>query len=164
MNMKNEALLLVEQHGFCIFPVSHPGMGGPSAGKRPLIKGWQNLATTDPSTIEEWWGRWPEANIGVATGEKYDLAVLDVDVSSGGMESLVSLNKRVGEALETPLMALTGSFGLHLYFRHPPGGLVKNSASKLGPGLDIRGKGGQVVAPPSLHPSGRRYEWLNKKN
>jgi hypothetical protein len=62
-----------------------------------------------------------------------------------------------GPLPETPVV-LTGGGGKHYYFRHP-GGYIKSVAAALGPGLDIKGEGGFVVAPPSLHASGRRYEW-----
>jgi energy-coupling factor transporter ATP-binding protein EcfA2 len=99
---------------------------------------------------------WPHANIGIATGPS-GLVALDVDPDKGGGESLVSLVAQHGQLPDT-IAAITGGGGQHYYFRAGDAP-VGSSASKLGPGLDIRAVGGYVVAPPSLHRSGRRYQW-----
>jgi hypothetical protein len=84
--------------------------------------------------------------------------VLDVDPDKGGDDSLRKLEEKYGQ-LPVTTEVLTGGGGHHYYFEHP-GGSLGNSAGKLGPGLDIRADGGQVVAPPSVHPvTGRTYEW-----
>lgn len=130
----------------------------PVHGKKPIVKNWPHLASTDDVTIEEWWARHPEANIGIATGPLSDLFVLDVDPGKGGDESLQSLEAQFGPLPDT-IEVLTGGGGHHFYFKHPAPA-VGNSASALGPGLDIKTEGGQVVAPPSIHPTtGRAYEW-----
>ena len=85
------------------------------------------------------------------------MVVLDIDPNSDGEESVDALIAEYGPLPDTPVV-LTGGGGRHLYFRHP-GGNLPNSAGHLGPGLDVRGDGGFVVAPPSRHVSGRRYEW-----
>jgi hypothetical protein len=130
----------------------------PVKGKIHLVKNWPALASTDDATIKEWWTRYPEANIGIATGALSDLFVLDVDPDKGGEDSLRSLEAQFGSLPQT-IEVLTGGGGRHYYFRHPriP---IGNSASQLGPGLDIKTEGGQVVAPPSIHPKTKRaYEW-----
>jgi hypothetical protein len=130
----------------------------PVKGKIPLLKDWPNLATTDPDTIRYWWAQWATANVGIATG--HGLWVLDVDPDKGGDDSLRALEGQYGPLPQTPVV-LTGGGGSHyyFYFQHP-GLSIGNSVGKLGPGLDIRADGGQVVAPPSIHPdSGRTYEW-----
>lgn len=157
--MKKEALTLASQHGFHVFPVSSPLAGGPAAGKRPLVKAWQDVATVDPKSIEEWWDRWPEANIGIATGAKSSVWVLDVDVKKeDGFASLRKLDQELGGLPET-LKAKSGSGGLHLYFRYEQGSRIPSRTGVL-PGLDVRGDGGYIVAPPSLHISGNHYEWI----
>jgi hypothetical protein len=104
-----------------------------------------------------WWKHWPEANIGIRTGLDSMLVVLDIDVQHGGGGTLAELVKRHGELPAAPEV-LTGGGGKHLYFAHP-GREIRNSAGKLGPGLDVRGEGGYVIAPPSVHENGRAYKW-----
>ena len=124
-------------------------------GKHPRFRNWQERATSDSDTIEEFWWNHKGSNVGVATGAVSGVFVLDVDPKSGGQESIDALVMKHGR-IET-LQALTGSRGKHFYFEHP-GKPVKNGVALL-PGLDIRGDGGLVVAPPSIHVSGQRYEW-----
>jgi hypothetical protein len=128
-----------------------------SPGKHPRVTGWPNQATTDPETIRQWWTRWPGANIGIPTGTASGFFVLDVDLRHDGDETLRELEAQQGP-LPPTVEALTGGGGRHIFFRYP-GYSVKSSAGVLGPGLDIRGDGGFIVAPDSLHVSGRRYEW-----
>ncbi len=124
-------------------------------------------ATTDQAQITTWWQKWPHANVGIATGG--GLIVVDIDPRHGGDDTLVDLCKALGELPDT-VEVKTGSNGRHLYLaipRHDPhtGEVqaapveVRNSAGALGPGVDVRGEGGYVVAPPSVHLSGRAYTW-----
>lgn len=94
---------------------------------------------------------WPWDGVGIVTGPVSGILVLDVDGSEGEAE----LNKR-GHPI-TP-MARTGSGGLHLYFRHPEAEL--RTGIRVAPGLDVKARGGYVVAPPSLGPNGQPYEWI----
>jgi DNA-binding transcriptional ArsR family regulator len=103
-------------------------------------------ATTDPGRIRRWWSRWPETNIGIPTGERSGLLVLDID--DHGFTSLDALEEEHGPLPET-LTVRTGGGGMHLYLKYPPGSGIRNSAGKVGLGLDVRGEGGYVVAPPS---------------
>lgn len=125
--------------------------------KRPLVR-WQTYQTKRPSVdqVKAWFREHPDANVGVVTGAISDLVVLDVDPQHGGDESLAELEQRHG-ALPHTVESLTGGGGRHLYFRHP-GGHILNRVG-LSPGVDLRGDGGVVVAPPSVHPSGRCYCW-----
>lgn len=102
----------------------------------------------------------PEANLGIVTGPGSGIFVLDVDdkIDGIGSQTLSGLEEKFGALPET-LTAKTGS-GRHLYFKHP-GAKVYTRAGELGPGLDVRGDGGYVVAPPSVHANGNRYEWLD---
>jgi hypothetical protein len=123
------------------------------------LKAWSEAATTDPELIGEWWQRWPADGVGVATGQRSGVWVLDVDPGHGGDDSLADLEAEHG-ALPATMEVITGSGGRHLYFAWPEGATIRNDqAGRLGPGLDVRGDGGQVVAPPTVHPNGRRYEW-----
>ena len=129
-------------------------------GKRPPMAAWQTHATTAPVVIERWWGRdHPDCGIGIATGESTGLWVLDVD-GDAGADSLADLEATHGPLPDT-VEVVTGSGGRHLYFAWPDDGTTirNDQAGRLGVGLDVRGEGGQVVAPPTVHPSGRRYEW-----
>ena len=126
--------------------------------KRPLI-GWERFQheLASSATVTKWYRRWPDANIGVMTGEISNLVVLDVDPNHGGDASLDRLERQLAP-LPVTVQATTGGGGRHLYFAHP-GALVRNRAG-LAQGIDMRGDGGYIVAPPSVHPSGRRYAWV----
>src|SRR3990170_4168292 len=127
-----------------------------SVGKHPRTEHGLKDATTDEGVVRRWWDKWPEANVGVVTGAGAGLVVLDVDPRHGGDESLRVLGERHGRLPETAT-SRTGGGGHHLLFAHP-GGRIKNKVN-LAPGLDIRADGGYIVAPPSLHASGQKYEW-----
>jgi len=111
-------------------------------------------ATTDSATIQDWWSKWPTANIGIRTGKESGLFVLDIDL--GGEGSLQHLQSEIGPFPDT-VEQHTGSGGRHLVFRHS-GTEIRNSASKLGRGLDVRGDGGYFVAAPSRNANGS-YVW-----
>lgn len=125
--------------------------------KRPLIR-WERLQRESATAAEVagWFRRWPDANIGVVTGEVSGLMVLDVDPKHGGDASLARLERRFG-ATRLTIEAITGGGGRHYYFGHP-GGPARNRVG-LAQGIDLRGDGGYVVAPPSIHPGGRAYAW-----
>ena len=134
-------------------------IGCQSPGKHPLISGGFTRASTDKKVVFDWWQKWPMANIGIACGPAFGL-VLDVDADKGGEESLRDLEVEHGELPATPT-SHTGGGGLHLIFAYPEladGEIVKNKAG-IAPGLDVRAEGGYIIAPPSVHGSGRRYVW-----
>lgn len=122
--------------------------------KEPLTGHGFEEATTDSVQLEAWAADYPEANFAIATG-KAGLLVLDVDPRHGGDESLHELEREHGELPRAPRVK-TGGGGEHIYFLNPNG--IGCSAGRLGPGLDVKAVGGYVLAPGSLHPSGRRYE------
>lgn len=126
--------------------------------KRPLVA-WEALQHERPTAAEVagWFRHTPAANLGIVTGEISNVVVLDIDPKHGGDASLERLEARFG-ALPPTVEAETGGGGRHLYFTHP-GGLVRNRVG-LAQGIDLRGDGGYIVAPPSVHPNGRRYAWL----
>jgi hypothetical protein len=138
--------------------------GCASPGKHPTMT-WSQFQRRRPprEEVADWWaGDRARYGVGVLTGSASgNIFVLDVDVGPGkdGDDSLRALQLAHDDLPETAEVR-TGGGGLHLYFRAPPGvAVVRNSASKLGPGLDIRGEGGFVVAPPSFHASGQPYVW-----
>ncbi len=139
------------RRGWSVIPIE-------ARGKRPIVP-WQEfqrrIATADE--IAAWYRRRPQPNVAIVTGVVSGLVVLDVDPRHGGGDSLARLERLHGPVLPT-LEAATGGGGRHLYFACPHG-IVRNRAG-LAPGIDVRGEGGCVVAPPSLHASGRRYEWV----
>ena len=109
-------------------------------------------ATLDPETITRWWTGWPTANIGLRTGVAFD--VLDVDGHHDGWKSLAYATAEFGRLSSSPV-ASTPRGGCHFYFL-PTG---RGCKVDLLPGIDWRGKGGYVVAPPSVGPNGASYEW-----
>jgi hypothetical protein len=127
--------------------------------KLPLVK-WADMATIETNMLMGWWDTNPTANIAIATGKRSGIIVLDVDTDHGGEESLKELIRQHGELPITP-EARTGGGGRHIFFLHP-GVEIRNSAGRLGPGLDVRGDGGYVVAAPSVHPNGQVYQWSVK--
>ncbi len=130
--------------------------------KRPLVV-WEPLQSAHPSAeqVRNWFSRWPNANIGIVTGEISNLIVLDIDPKHGGDISLDRLERRFGR-LPVTVEAATGGGGRHFYFAHP-GGLIRNRTG-LAQGIDVRGEGGYIVAPPSIHPSGRPYVWAEGRS
>lgn len=112
-------------------------------------------ASRNLETIDQWWRETPY-NIGIATGAASGLFVVDID-GDDGEHALSLLEAKHGE-LPSTVEVITGR-GRHLYFCIGEHGRVANSTGWVGTGIDVRGDGGYVIAPPSIHPSGRRYEW-----
>lgn len=112
-------------------------------------------ASDDPSDIKLWWSRWPEANVGIATGG--GLLVIDLDGEEGA-RSFRAAQRKLGK-LPPTVQATTGR-GHHFYFAVNTRTELGCSNGKLGRGIDTRGKGGLVVAPPSRHRGGHRYSWM----
>jgi hypothetical protein len=144
--------------GFSVVPVA-------AREKRPAIAWRAFEKKAAPRDVVVDWFEGPRAadGVGIITGTvSGNIFVLDVDVGPGkdGDDSLRALQLQHDDLPDTAEVR-TGSGGRHLYFRAPAGvAVIRNSAGKLGPGLDIRGEGGFVVAPPSVHASGRPYAWV----
>jgi hypothetical protein len=139
------ALMYVEREGWPLFPCQWEGAGR----KRPLIAGGFREASIDSGQIKGWWRRWRLALIGLATGRRSGVVVLDID-RKGGVNGFDTLEE-IGAAIlpVTPLVH-TASGGLHLYFRAPDYEIRNTAGARgrgLGVGLDIRGDGGYVIAP-----------------
>jgi hypothetical protein len=136
--------------GWAVFPCK-------AHDKTPItLEGFKN-ATTDLEQVRAFWTETPNANIGLACGMS-GLVVVDIDVQHGGFDTWAEL-RRVNSIDDATVTSLTGGGGQHLIYRMPEGADVRNSASKLGTGVDIRGNGGYIVVPPSVHPNGKTYEW-----
>lgn len=153
--------IALSSRGWRIFPVWWPVDGRcacrdpecASPGKHPPVR-WRDVATTDVRTISGWWRRWPEASIGLATGAPSGVFVVDLD-GDEGIRQWDRLCSRHGHP--RTVEAVTGGGGRHLYFAEALA--LGNSSRRLGPGVDTRGTGGYVLAPPSGHVSGRCYRW-----
>jgi len=159
-----EARRLAER-GWPVFPVHAVDSDGRCTcgrsdcvkpGKHPRTVNGLLDATTNPATIERWWSRWPNANLGVVTGAASGLLVLDIDPRHGGDDALHELERAYDE-LPATVEAHTGGGGRRILFEHVAG--LGNSRGGLPEGIDVRGDGGYFVAPPSVHESGRAYEW-----
>lgn len=147
------------QWGWHVFPLAARSKL-PAIPKRKGGKGFKD-ATTDVDRIKRWWTRHPEHNIGLATGHVFDVIDMDTKDSDGNPSprgplsfSNLLLEKCLPEA---HAVAVTASGGLHLYVK----ATGKGNFAGLRPGIDYRGRGGYVVAPPShLGLVGRAYNWL----
>jgi hypothetical protein len=127
-----------------------------AVGKHPRTRNGYYDATTDKGIIEAWWQKWPDANVGIRVGAEAGIVALDVDPRNHGDAMLEVLQDEHGRLPET-LVVFTGGNGQHHYFKAPTIA-IKGGNSVLGPGLDVKAAG-HVVAPPSLHKSGQRYEF-----
>jgi Bifunctional DNA primase/polymerase, N-terminal len=137
-------------HGWSVVPA-------PVASKRALVpwKPWQ-VTPADVGQVGRWWQRWPRANVGIVTGRVSNLVVVDIDVRHGGEAGLAQLEREHGD-LPWSAVTETPSGGWHIYLAHP-GFRVANSAGRLAAGVDVRGDGGLVLAPPSQRTDGC-YRW-----
>lgn len=144
-----QAALSYAARGWSVLPVGRD--------KRPLLA-WApyQQRRAGEGEIQSWWRRWSEAGVGIVCGVvSGGLVVLDVDPRNGGADSLDALVAEYGELPPSPI-ARTGGGGTHYYFLAPG----QASVHGVRPGLDLQSNGTYVVAPPSAHPSGQRYEWL----
>jgi hypothetical protein len=138
--------------GLAVFPV-RPG------NKVPAVARGCHAASREPDAIRRWWSDIPSANVAVATGAPSGAWVLDVDLHGiDGEAALAGLEHRHGD-LPSTWVSATPSGGRHIWFALPPG---RRTGCRVGiaPGLDVRGHGGYVVAPPSTRHDGRAYRWL----
>lgn len=155
--MPNEFMqqaLEYEKKGFSVIPLK-------PRDKTPLIIEWKQyqVERADRVQIGKWWRLWPTANIGLIMGEVsgYDGVDIDSDVARAEFKAMCGEHD-----LDRVPYVSTGK-GWHLYFKHE-----KQLGNKAGvgghPGIDFRGDGGYLVAPPSVHPAGRVYEWKRPLN
>ena len=127
-----------------------------SPGKHPTTPQGLKNATVKKDWIDAWWKKWPWANVGIVTGQLSGIVVIDIDPRHGGNDALDDLFVKHGAFPET-VEVMTGGGGRHFYFK-APSHQVKNSAGLIGSGIDVRGENGYVLAPPSEHISGNKYE------
>lgn len=177
-SVRAQAAIEYAEQGFQVFPLWWVRADNtcacgvkdcPSVGKHPIAQlapnGLKN-ATSDLQQIEKWWSAYPDANIGIATGN--GLAVLDADKKPGadGLLDLEELLRWAGKEAVTTAISKTGSGGEHWLFKYDPKLRVGNRQNlrildSLKPSaIDVRGDGGYIVAPPSVHYSGNEYRWV----
>lgn len=161
----SKAAMSYASRGWPVLPLHNPINGACSCGnptcaspaKHPRTPNGLLDATTEARQVFDWWRQWPDANIGIVTGERSGLVVIDLDIKTDGPTSWRDLLDLHG--LVETLTSITGGGGEHWIFKAPTDTPLANTASKIGRGIDTRGWGGYIVAPPSLHISGQRYEW-----
>jgi hypothetical protein len=133
--------------GFAVFPCRR-------RGKEPITKHGFKDASCDEAQIRKWWMDSPNANVGIASGARSGLIVVDID-SLAGAKLLAELARQFGTL--PPTHHDTTGKGHQFFFKlRSDCGTVPSSAEG---GLDIRADGGYVVAPPSIHPNGKTYQW-----
>jgi hypothetical protein len=136
-----------------LLPIKHDGHGNVVYNEHGRPKHtWEPYQTRQPTLdeVRQWWAQAPDANIGIVTGAVSGIVVQDLD----GPEGMAEAQRRGG--IPTTPISRTGN-GLHVLYRHP-GREVGNFARRA-PGIDMRGDGGYIVAPPSIHPNGHQYQW-----
>lgn len=160
--------LVLARRGLAVAPVFEPVGSGDarrcscprgarcsSPGKHPRTAHGISDATSDEATVTTWWRRWPGANIAVACGPSR-LLVVDLD----GPKAVAAWRELTSQNGSVATLSVRTGRGWHLWFAQPPAAKpLGNSSGKLGPGIDTRGAGGYVLAPPSRHISGHVYEW-----
>lgn len=151
-----KAALDYAAQGIPVFPCRIRDEGDKKA-KSPYTPSGFKDASTDPKQIQSWWQCYPDAIIGMPTGQTTGLVVMDIDPRNGGDYTLQHQETEHG-TLPPTLTAVTGGGGTHYYFRHP-NRPVPCSTSKIASGIDIKGDGGYVIVPPSGHCSGKSYYW-----
>ena len=142
-----QTALAYAQLGWRVFPLA-------PRSKRPIRSPSFHEATWDAATIHAWWHADGRRNIGLATGA--GLIALDLDPAHGAGPWW----QAHGPTLRHTVAARSGNGGWHLLLRVPPACEIRNSSSKLAPGVDVRGDGGYLVVAPSVHPLGRPYRWV----
>lgn len=143
MSARREAVLTYVTRGYWVLPLA-------ARGKTPLTRRGVNDASADPAVVSAWWGRFPGANVGLACGPS-GIAVVDVD----GPEGHAAL-AATGVTAAPPCARTGREGGRHFYFR---GDVPSGHVGGVGSALEVKARGGYVVGPPSIHPSGRAYRW-----
>lgn len=159
------AALSYAQRGWRVLPVHtmHDGQctcenpDCTSRGKHPLLRNGLHGACCEDETIDRWWSEAPIANVSITTGPESGVWVLDAD-GAAGLAALAELESQNGPLPRTPTVR-TGGGGKHLYFRWAAGVEIRNTTKVDQKPVDVRGLGGYVIAPPSLHASGAAYAW-----
>ena len=164
-----DAALSYAKRGWHIFPLhsAHEGKCSCSntdcdnIGKHPRTPNGLLNATTDTAQIKSWWDEWPNANIGIRTGQISGIFVVDLDIKKADGIGNWAMLQDTNSPLDT-LIATTGGGGQHWVFKLPPDVSIQNGVGKFSPGIDVRGENGYIVAAPSIHEFGTKYEWYHR--
>lgn len=152
-NLLGDCARIYAEAGYAVFPLK-------SRAKTPITPNGCKDATTDPDVIAKWWKRYPNANIGCATGAASGIIVIDEDVDEeedkNGYLEMRNYERQHGALPET-ISTITGRGGYHLFYAYR-GSDIGNRTGII-KDVDIRGEGGYVLLPPSIHPNGNRYTW-----
>jgi Bifunctional DNA primase/polymerase, N-terminal len=150
-----EAALDYARCGIPVFPCN-------PIDKKPLTPNGFKDATRDETQILGWWQQYPNAMIGAPMGPASNLWAIDLDFDPvrkiDGKATLDQLVTQRG-ALPPTWATITPRGGRHLIFSWDPNVEIRNSASKIGPGIDVRGNGGYICLPPSRNATGGTYQW-----
>jgi putative DNA primase/helicase len=162
--MGRAALEYAEKHGWHVFPVPPGTKKSHKSAEYSNGRNWG--ATTDPAEIRRDRAKWPNSNVGIVTGPQSGFFVIDADTPEGhgpGKDGVGTLRRWIKEHGTLPLTpeAATPSDGWHIYFKWPEDMDIRNSDNELAPGIDVRGNGGMVLAPPSVKLGGGAYKWMN---
>jgi len=160
-----DAALKLAESGFCVFPLwgidaegrcrcGHCSDTSSRRGKHPILKGGYLKATVDSSLIRAWWTAYPDANIGLPTGLN-DIFAIDIDPA--GLEMWKRTVKKRPELSRTVYIR-TGR-GLQALFSQDSDVKLTGATNALGEGVDTRGEGNYIIAPPSKHYTGNTYQW-----
>lgn len=168
----HQMALWLAERDIPVFPLHSPvGLNGcscgksfcESQGKHPRTQNGFKDATTDRQRIDDWWLYWPKANLGMPTGDRSGILVLDLDPRNGA-PSRDEFEGEYGPIPDGTPEVITGSGGRHIYSAYDPR-LFQNIRipAQLGPGIDIKSNGGYVVVPPSMHSNGNPYRFDGEK-
>lgn len=147
------AIRYASVYGWYIFPLK-------PNDKTPATKNGLKDATNDDAQIEAWWTQNPQFNIGLNCGAS-GLVALDFDVSKATFTGGALLAQLMSDY--PTVTSETGSGGCHLLYGQPDGVKLGNGRGNLPSGVDVRGHGGYIVLPPSVHPNGKFYQWAKGK-
>jgi len=155
------------QRPLFVFPAK-PGEKKSRVAGRHSADGKNWGMTNNLNTIQAYWNKWPDSNVCIVTGEINGIFVVETDTADHGKDgesALLALVAANGGEWPDTLTARSPSGSIHYYFTWPDNNItILNSDNKLAPGVDVRGEGGMVVAPPSINPKyATRYEWISNE-
>lgn len=155
-----QAALQYADYGWHVFPAPPGTKKSHKSAEHSDGRAWG--ATISPAEIKRDWTRWPNANVGVTTGRTSGIFVLDLDCKNG-VDGIQWLKDRIAEHGELPhtVEAVSPSGGWHVWFSYPRDFDVKTCEGLIAPGVDVRGRGGMVLAVPSIKPGVGSYAWKN---